>query len=454
MSAARLRPAAVPLRPARRAARGRRSARRRRGRLLRRHAVRPAAARRCSTRSRPRAPSDGYPTSAGLGRLPRRRRARCCSGATAWTSRPTRLAACVGTKEFVASLASLPRPAGPDARHGAVPGRRVPDLRGLRPARRAARRAGRRSTAGGSRFETLDDDDRRAVARALGELAVQPDGPARRPRRGRGVRAAPRHRRVLGRVLRGLHLGGAAERRSSPTATRACSRCTRLSKRSNLAGVRAGFYAGDPELVDYLGSCASTPGSSWRGPSRRPRRRHGPTTATSTRSASATPRGSRPCAPRSSPRAASVEAPEGSFYLWASRPEVRDGWALAYELAERAGLSPAPASSTARRPTSSSAWPWSSPTSASPSCATGSPRPAERASALGGLGEEQAGRRRVAATGLALDATPSRARQHPGELLDGQVVADGLAAMRRPPRGTPSSGRRARGPGRAGRTRR
>jgi len=25
-----------------------------------------------------------------------------------------------------------------------------------------------------------------------------------------------------------------------------------LSKRSNLAGVRAGFYAGDPELVQYL----------------------------------------------------------------------------------------------------------------------------------------------------------------------------------------------------------
>ena len=34
--------------------------------------------------------------------------------------------------------------------------------------------------------------------------------------------------------------------------TAASSPCIRLSKRSNLAGVRVGFYAGDGELVEYL----------------------------------------------------------------------------------------------------------------------------------------------------------------------------------------------------------
>ena len=51
-----------------------------------------------------------------------------------------------------------------------------------------------------------------------------------------------------------------------------------LSKRSNLAGLRVGFYAGDPELVDYLSEVRKhvgfmVPGPVQAGRCRRPRRR-------------------------------------------------------------------------------------------------------------------------------------------------------------------------------------
>ena len=39
-----------------------------------------------------------------------------------------------------------------------------------------------------------------------------------------------------------------------------------LSKRSNLAGVRVGFYAGDPELVDYLSEVRKHVGMMVPGP--------------------------------------------------------------------------------------------------------------------------------------------------------------------------------------------
>jgi len=110
-----------------------------------------------------------------------------------------------------------------------------------------------------------------------------------------------------------------------------------ISKRSNLAGARAGFYAGDPEVVAYL---------------RLVRQHAGLMVAAPIQSAVALAydddahvevqrevysRRLRMLA--EALRAAGVDCPtpEGSFYLWCSR-EGMDGWQLAAWLAETSGL--------------------------------------------------------------------------------------------------------------------
>ena len=110
-----------------------------------------------------------------------------------------------------------------------------------------------------------------------------------------------------------------------------------VSKRSNLAGVRAGFYAGDHDTVAYLRAVRQHAGFMVAAPVQaavtaaygddehvdvqraRYRRRLEILSGALT--------------------AVGIDAPmpEGTFYLWAHRPAV-DGWELARELAERAGL--------------------------------------------------------------------------------------------------------------------
>jgi aspartate/methionine/tyrosine aminotransferase len=111
-----------------------------------------------------------------------------------------------------------------------------------------------------------------------------------------------------------------------------------LSKRSNLAGVRAGFYAGDGELVAYLQLVRRHAGLIVAGP---------------VQAAAAVAWSDDDHLDAQRERYAgrlarvrdallgfgcSVEEPEGSFYLWASKEGMEDGWALAFELAERAGV--------------------------------------------------------------------------------------------------------------------
>jgi succinyldiaminopimelate transaminase len=109
------------------------------------------------------------------------------------------------------------------------------------------------------------------------------------------------------------------------------------SKRSNLAGLRAGFYAGDPELVTYLRSVRQHAGLMVPSPVQaavalayrddehvdvqRERYRQ------------------RLELLRRALKALDVDAPmpEGSFYLWCQKSGI-DGWALATLLAERSGL--------------------------------------------------------------------------------------------------------------------
>jgi succinyldiaminopimelate transaminase len=110
-----------------------------------------------------------------------------------------------------------------------------------------------------------------------------------------------------------------------------------LSKRSNLAGVRVGFYAGDADLVAYLSEVRKHAGLMVPGPAQaaavvalgddvhvdeqRDRYQH------------------RLARLQAAFRAFGIDAPlpAGGFYLWAQAP-AGDAWALTGDLAERAGV--------------------------------------------------------------------------------------------------------------------
>ena len=114
-----------------------------------------------------------------------------------------------------------------------------------------------------------------------------------------------------------------------------------LSKRSNMAGVRAGFYAGDAELVGYLREVRKHAGLMVPGPVQAAavaawadqshvdaqrevyRRRLGLLMAIAESAG------------------APAKPPAGGFYLWVPAPGG-DAWGLARRLAERAGLVASP----------------------------------------------------------------------------------------------------------------
>ncbi len=113
-----------------------------------------------------------------------------------------------------------------------------------------------------------------------------------------------------------------------------------LSKRSNMAGVRAGFFAGDPDLVEFLLDVRRHAGLMVPGPVQAAaaaafdddahvevqRERYAERLASL---ADALGRWGVP-----------VERPAGGFYLWVRVPEgvARGGWGLAEILADAAGL--------------------------------------------------------------------------------------------------------------------
>jgi aspartate/methionine/tyrosine aminotransferase len=109
-----------------------------------------------------------------------------------------------------------------------------------------------------------------------------------------------------------------------------------LSKRSNLAGVRAGFYAGDPVLVRYLSEVRKHAGFMVPGPVQA-----AAVAAWSDDVHVDDQRGryaARLRLARSALACIGVEAPMpgGAFYLWAPAPGG-DAWALARRLAEQGG---------------------------------------------------------------------------------------------------------------------
>jgi succinyldiaminopimelate transaminase len=114
-----------------------------------------------------------------------------------------------------------------------------------------------------------------------------------------------------------------------------------LSKRSNLAGLRVGWYAGDAELVRYLSELRKHAGFMLPGPvqaaavvaladeghvdAQRQRYRRRLETAVAALRAFGVP----------------CDMPAGAFYVWARAPGG-DGWQLALELAEKGGALVAP----------------------------------------------------------------------------------------------------------------
>ncbi len=114
-----------------------------------------------------------------------------------------------------------------------------------------------------------------------------------------------------------------------------------LSKRSNLAGLRAGFYAGDPELVHYLSEVRKHSGAMVPGP---------------VQAAATVALGDDAHVDAQRERygerleffrqvlegvGAHADPPAGSFYLWASAPGG-DAWALTAWLAKWGGVLVAP----------------------------------------------------------------------------------------------------------------
>ncbi len=112
-----------------------------------------------------------------------------------------------------------------------------------------------------------------------------------------------------------------------------------LSKRSNLAGARCGFYAGDPELVEFLRVVRQHAGLMVPGPVQRAAVvAYGDDAAVEVQRERYLERLELAVTALS---AAGYNAtlPEGAFYLWIPVPdEFDDGWAFAAELARRTGI--------------------------------------------------------------------------------------------------------------------
>ena len=226
-------------------------------------------------------PSIGSPAyreaAAGWMAPPPRRRGR----------RPSAVAACVGTKEFVASAPQYLRLRTPERDTVLHPAIAYPTYA------MGATLAGCRAVA----YDDLDDIDPADAGARPVPVGQQPGEPPRRPRgprRGRRVGREPRRAGALRRVLRRVHLGRRRPRaaRSSSTAPTACSPSTRCrSGRTSPAPGPAATPA-TPSWCASSARSASTPAAWCRARSRRPPSWPGPTTPTSTPSATCTAAGS------------------------------------------------------------------------------------------------------------------------------------------------------------------
>ncbi len=281
------------------------------------------------------ASTNGYPPSAGT---PAYREAAAGLFARRYGVQlaPTDLAACVGTKEFVASLAQLLALRDPTRDTVLYPAIAYPTYEV------SARLAGLRGVPvplveGRLDLSAIDEDTAR---RALVLWANSPSNPTGRLDDLDAVAAFGRRHGIVvaSDECYADFTWAAAPRSILATGTAGVLAVHSVSKRSNLAGARAGFYAGDCGLVDYLRLVRQHAGLIVAGP---------------VQAAAAASWGDdeHVDAQRARYRARldlvsgalrsagyDVAPCEGTFYLWAGRDGTDDGWGIAAELADSAGL--------------------------------------------------------------------------------------------------------------------
>lgn len=110
-----------------------------------------------------------------------------------------------------------------------------------------------------------------------------------------------------------------------------------LSKRSNLAGARAGFYAGDPDLIHYLGEVRKHAGFMMPGPVQAAAAAAFDDEVHVEAQRAIYLRRLQLTAQISAMLGSEAEMPGGGFYLWAPAPDG-DAWAFARRLATEAGI--------------------------------------------------------------------------------------------------------------------
>lgn len=283
----------------------------------------------------------GYPASAGSPQLR--------EAAARWLTRrfglddvaPTSVAACVGTKELVASVPHLLRLRTPERDTVLYPAVSYPtyamgaELAGCR-AVAVPTRAGR---LGGLDLDAIDPEDARRA------LVVWSNSPSN-PTGGLGdLGAEAAWARARGVPLFSDECYAEFTWDGPPRSVLehgadGVVAVHSLSKRSNLAGVRVGFYAGDAELVDFLRAVRQHAGLMVPGPAQAAgvaalsdddhvevqRARYGERLAYlgGVLDAYGLP----------------APMPQGGFYLWVAVPPGRwsDGWAMAEALANDGGL--------------------------------------------------------------------------------------------------------------------
>jgi succinyldiaminopimelate transaminase len=283
----------------------------------------------------------GYPASAGSAKLR--------DAAARWLSRrfgldgllPSSVAACVGTKEFVASVPHLLRLRVPQRDTVLYPAVSYPTYA------MGAELAGCRAVAvpapagrwGGIDLEAIDPAD---AERALLLWSNSPSNPTG-GLGDLGAEAAWGRAHgvpVFSDECYAEFTWAGAPRSVLQNGTDGVVAVHSLSKRSNLAGVRVGFYAGDPELVEFLRAVRQHAGLMVPGPAQaagvaaldddehvevqRERYRERLSFFADALAAYGCP----------------APLPEGGFYLWAPVPPERwsDAWGLAESLATDGGL--------------------------------------------------------------------------------------------------------------------